>query len=198
MYYKTTDRGLCYNRGTSISMNPEIDVGTLSISKLKKESDDFEKYDIDVSLDEVENNEDSIKLKYKFTLLSNPTNIKISIDGFASIHGNEMEISRHLQPDQKNVPAVVNYIYQELFPLIYLISKTMYIPCPAYRLADISSRKQPEVDTTKPEENVISSIPSSKSSKLTGNAEPQDESIEPPQEPILDKPVIEQANVSSI
>lgn len=182
----------------TISMNPEIDIGTLSINKLKGDFDDFEKYDIDVSLDEVENNEDGIKLKYKFALLSNPTNIKISVDGFASIHGDENVISKYLQPDQKNVPTVVNTIYQEIFPLIYLISKSMHIPCPAYRLAEISSRKQVEAEPIQSKENVIESIPSLDSSKPSDNTEPQDETIEVSQDPVLDKPVIEQPNVSSI
>jgi hypothetical protein len=191
MYYCTTDRGLCLVICHLISLNPEIEIVSLSVNKLKNETDEFQKYDMDVSLDEVENKEDSIKLKFKFTLLSNPTNIKLSVDGFVSIHGNEAVISKFLTPDQKNIPAVVNTTYQDLFPLLYIISKGMDIPCPAYRLSEISSRKPADAETSQPED-VIEPMSGSDSSELTDDANLQNESKEALEESTLEKPVIEQ------
>ena len=176
-------------------LSPEIEISTLSISKLK-ETTDFEKYDIDVSIDEVENKEDLVKLKYKFGLLSNPTNIKISIDGFVTIHGNMNEISKHLQPDQKNVPAVVNNIYNDIFPLVYLIAKSMHIPSPAYRLSEISSMPPIEGAVDPEPKKVAEAAPSPEPDKKAGEADIQDES-QVPEEPQLEKPVMEQVNVSS-
>jgi hypothetical protein len=176
-------------------LSHEIEINTLSINKLKNETADFEKYDIDVALDEVGNNEGSIKLKYKFTLLSNPTNIKISLDGFVSIHGNETEISKHLQPDQKNVPAIVNGIYQEIFPLVYLITKTMRIPSPAYRLSEISSMPRLETESAQPQEEIAKSSTNSKSEPVEEAGLENEPKIS--EEPALEEPVIEQANVSS-
>ena len=178
-------------------MSPEIEIYTLSINKLKKETTDFEKYNIDVSLDEVENKEDNIKLKYKFTLLSNPTNIKISVEGVASISGNESDISKHLQPDQKNVPALVNNIYQEIFPLVYLITKSMRIPSPAYRLTEISSIPQIETEAVQSKENVMEPVQSSDPSKPSDETGLENEP-KAPEEQALEKTVIEQANVSSV
>jgi len=195
MYHRTTDRGLSFDINVNTLLSPEIEINTLSINKLKNETADFEKYDIDVALDEVGNNEGSIKLKFKFTLLSNPTNIKISVDGFVSIHGNETEVSKHLQPDQKNVPAIVNNIYQEIFPLVYLITKTMRIPSPAYRLSEISSMPHVETESVQPQENIAEPSKNSES-KPAEEAGLENES-KIPEEPVLEEPVIEQANVSS-
>src|SRR5207249_2271296 len=60
-------------------MSPKVDIASLTVSKLKSGMS-FEKYNIDVSIDEVENNETGIRLKYKFILLSTPTNSKISVE----------------------------------------------------------------------------------------------------------------------
>src|SRR3989454_11015407 len=119
-------------------MSPKVDIASLTVSKLKSGMS-FEKYNIDVSIDEVENNETGIKLKYKFILLSTPTNSKISVEGFTSIQGSEAEVAKHLAPDERNIPLIVNLIYQELFPLFYMTAKSLEIPCPAYKISEISA-----------------------------------------------------------
>ena len=176
-------------------MIPKIEVSSLSVNRLKNSHDDFVKYQIDVSLDEVENSESELKLKYKFVLLSNPTNTKISVEGLVSIPGNETETSKQLEPDERNTPMIVNTVYQEIFPLIYVVSKTMQIPCPAHRLSQLSPAQQSE---TKQEE-----IP-----KIQEPA--QNESVEEPPVPeikdshpespfeSLNEEIIQEANVSSI
>ncbi|MHB8601524.1 MAG: hypothetical protein ACYC6W_07285 [Nitrosotalea sp.] len=138
-------------------MKPNIEISSLSVNKLRNSVDDFIKYDIDLALDEVENSDLRIKLKYKFTLLSNPTNIKIITEGIASLSGPESEISKQLEPDQRNIPIVVNTIYQEIFPFIYMISKSMQIPCPAYKLSQISATQQDEIkqDEIKQDEALV-------------------------------------------
>lgn len=126
-------------------MNPKIEINSLSITKLNNEQNSFVKYDIEASIDEIKNTDTEIKLKYRFVLMSNPTNAKISADGIASIYGEPSEISKHLSASEKNIPMVVNTIYQEIFPLFYIISKSMHIPCPAYRLSHMSIPSMPEV-----------------------------------------------------
>ena len=127
-------------------MNPKIEINSLSISKLKNEQISFVKYDIDASIDEIKNTDTEIKLKYRFVLMSNPTNTKINVEGIASIYGEPLEISKHLSASEKNIPMVVNTIYQEIFPLFYVISKSMQIPCPAYRLSQMSTSHKPEAN----------------------------------------------------
>src|SRR5437660_12685958 len=106
-------------------MNPKIEITSLSITKLSNEQNNFVKYNIESSIDEIENTETEVKLKYKFILLSNPTNTKISIEGIATILGNQAEVTKFFTPDEKNIPLVVNNIYQDIFHLFYIISKSM-------------------------------------------------------------------------
>lgn len=147
-------------------MIPKIDISAISVSRLKSDVQ-FEKYHIDVSIDEIENNESGIKLKYKFVLLSTPTNAKISIEGLTSLSGNENQISKFLEPDQKNVPMIVNIVYQELLPLLYVLTKSIDIPCPAYKISQISQtqtsqteeptpiQEEPKIEATQAPEPVI-------------------------------------------
>ena len=142
MYHRTTDRRLSPNLEVIQPLDHKIEISSLSVNRLKNNHDDFVKYDIDVSLDEVENNESGIKLKYKIILLSNPTNTKFTAEGLALLFGNETEVSKQLEPDQKNIPVIVNVIYQDIFPLVYIVCKSMQIPVPAYKLSQIASAAQ--------------------------------------------------------
>ncbi len=125
-------------------MQQRVEINSFQVSKLKDMNDLFAKYDIEASIDEVESEDDHIKLKYKFVLLSNPTNVKISMDGFTTVYGNQQEMAKQLSNDERNIPRVVNALYQEIFPFLYITSKTMEIPCPAYKLSDISKARQTE------------------------------------------------------
>jgi hypothetical protein len=136
-----------------ITLTPNIEINSLSINKLKTSHDDFSKYDIEVSLDETESSDSGVKLNYKLVLLSNPTNIKINVDGVVSIQGNDSDISKQLESDQKNIPIIVNKVYQEIFPLFYIISKSMQIPCPAHMLAHVSKTSTEDVPNTQEYEN---------------------------------------------
>src|SRR5437867_7970101 len=138
MYQCNTDRILSLVPRHRNTMSLKVDIGSLTVSKLKSDVP-FEKYNIDVSIDEVENNETGIKLKYKFVLLSTPTNSKISVEGIASIQGDEAAVNKYIEPDEKNIPMAVNLIYQELFPLFYVVTKSVGIPCPAYKISQISA-----------------------------------------------------------
>ncbi len=128
-------------------MNLKIEINSVTFSKLKKEQG-FVKYNIEASLDEVENRDSEIILKYRLILLSNPTNAKITVEGMATLHGDQNEISKQLSPDEKNIPVVLNLIYQEIFPLFFIMSKSMQIPCPAYRLSQMSYVPQVEKSTS--------------------------------------------------
>jgi len=135
-----------------LRMTPKIELTSLIVSKLKNDQNSFVKYDIEAALDEIENTETDVKLKYKFVLLSNPTNTKISVEGFATIFSNQSELPQYLGLDEKKIPHIINIIYQEMYPLFFILSKSMEIPCPAYKLSEISSMGQettPVIEQTK-------------------------------------------------
>ena len=141
MYHQTTDRMLSFDIHFRYNMQQRVEINSFLATKLKDDCI-FTKYDIEASIDEVQSEENHVKLKYKFVLLSNPTNVKISIEGFTTIYGNQQEMAKQLSNDEKNIPHVVNSLYQEIFPFLYITSKTMQIPCPAYKLADIAKTNQ--------------------------------------------------------
>lgn len=150
-------------------MIPSIEISALSVNRLKS-GIPFEKYHIDVSIDEAESNESSMKLKYKFVILSTPTNAKISIEGFTTVTGTETETVKYLEPDEKNVPQIVNIVYGELLPLLYVLTKSLDIPCPAYKISQISQtpipqdiiseqvQKEPQIQA-KPESDIVKEEP---------------------------------------
>ena len=140
-----TDSVLSFNLNPRNTMIPKIEISSLSVNRLNRGAP-FDKYQIDVSIDEVEGNELGIKLKYKFVILSNPTNAKISIEGVTSISGDENETSKYLKPDEKNVPQIVNIVYQELLPLLYVLTKSIDITCPAYKISQISQTPTTQTD----------------------------------------------------
>ncbi|MEX0764673.1 MAG: hypothetical protein WEC35_04660 [Nitrosopumilaceae archaeon] len=128
-------------------MNPKVEIHSLSIAKSKSEQTVFNKYDIEAALEEVGSTDTETKVKYTFILLSNPKHTRISVEGSSSITGGQSEIAHYLSQDENNIPRIASTIYQELFPLFYVISKSMQIPCPAFKLSHISAPSQSEAST---------------------------------------------------
>jgi len=132
-------------------MNPKVEIHSLSISKSKSEQTAFNKYDIEAALEEVGSTDTEAKIKYTLILLSNPKHTRISVEGISVISGNQSEISHYLSQDENNIPRIASTIYQELFPLFYVISKSMQIPCPAFKLSQISPTSQSEASAQSPQ-----------------------------------------------
>ena len=168
-------------------MNPDIRINTISISKLENNHNSFNKYDIEAALEEIENTETETKVKYEFTLLSNPKNTRINVDGVAVMRGNESEISSFLEQDKNHIPRILYSIYQELFPLLYTNSLAMQIPCPSYKLAQISSPAQ-TTETIVPQEAISELTNDSENDLLTQNSTESDnvKSAEEQQKPEIE------------
>jgi len=162
-----------------MNMNPKIEITSLSFSKLKNEHS-FSKYNIEASIDEAENRDSEVVLKYKLVFLSNPTNTKINVEGLATLYGDQAEISAQLGPDEKNIPLILSLIYQEIFPLFFIVSKSMQIPCPAYRLSQMTAPSQTDkVTSEQVRESNETSI--AKPLDVENSLEEQIEMVSPPQ-----------------
>ena len=125
-------------------MNHEIEVSNLMFNKTSDEKINFKKYDISVELEEESSNDQETVLKYSFDLTSNPKNSVINISGNTILSGEQSEIENFLKQEDKKTPEVVSLIYQELFPLMYIISKNMKIPSPAHTIAQNNIRDSEE------------------------------------------------------
>ena len=113
----------------------EVEVSNLMFNKISDEQKNFNKYNINVELEEESSNDEKTVLKYSLDLTSNPKNAVINISGSTTLSGEPSEIEKFLKQEDEKTPKVVSLIYQELFPLMYIISKNMKIPSPAHTIS---------------------------------------------------------------
>jgi len=99
----------------------------------------FHKYDVEASIDEIENAETMSIFKYGFTILSNPKNVRLSIEGITKITGDTKEREDTLAKDENEVPKILSVIYQELFPTFFLLSKSLNVSCPPIQIGGIGA-----------------------------------------------------------
>ncbi len=139
----------------------EVEVSNLMFNKTSSDPIDFKKYDINVDLEEKSSNDQKTILKYSLDLTSNPKNAVINISGNTTLNGEQSEIEQFLKQEDKKTPEVVSLIYQELFPLMYIISKNMNIPSPAHTISqnNVNPTEEQEKPIEKPIETPLE-IPS--------------------------------------
>jgi len=113
----------------------EVEVSNIMFNKISDELKNFNKYNINVELEEESSNDEKTILKYSLDLTSNPKNAVINISGSTTLSGEPSEIEKFLKQEDEKTPEVVSLIYQELFPLMYIISKNMKIPSPAHTIS---------------------------------------------------------------
>jgi len=113
----------------------------------------LDKYDVEASIDEVENTDEQSVYKYGLTALSNPKNVRLSIEGIARIFGDSIERNEILEKDENDVPKILTMIYHELFPTFFLLSKTLNVSCPPHQIGAMgeSLEKDAEVSDEKVE-----------------------------------------------
>ena len=124
----------------------EVEVSNLMFNKTSDEPTDFKKYDINVELEEESSNDQKTVLRYSIDLTSNPKNSVINISGNTILSGEQSEVEEFLKQEDQKTPQVVSLIYQELFPLMYIISKNMKIPAPAHTLSQNQILDSPKED----------------------------------------------------
>jgi len=120
------------------------------MSKNESNAATITKYDVEATIDEVENSEEQSVFKYAFTVLSDPKNVILAIDGIARIHGDSIERDEILTKDENEVPKILTIIYQELFPTFFLLSKTLNVSCPPHnigKMGETPSQETPESET---------------------------------------------------
>jgi hypothetical protein len=135
----------------------------------------LEKYDVDANIEEVQSDDETSVFTYKFTALSNPKNVRLSISGTASISGDSMERDEILENGDDGIPKILTVIYQELFPTFFLLSKTLNVSCPPHQIGQMGAG----VDES-PEEEVTESISESESVETPVEEKSETDSVENP------------------
>ena len=162
-------------------LNIQVDLNSISMSKNDPKNTVFHKYDVEASIDEIENAETQSIFKYGFTILSNPKNVRLSIEGITKISGDSKERDDILTKDENDVPKILSVIYQELFPTFFLLSKSLNVSCPPLQIGGIGAGNISESDV----ENIASA-------QNISTDEPRQELTG---EPELENPDIVQPNV---
>ena len=162
----------------NISMNllklkAEIELNSISMSKNDPKITKLDKYDVEANIDEVENTDELSVYKYGFTALSNPKNVRLSIEGIARIFGDTMERNEILEKDENDVPKILTMIYQELFPTFFLLSKTMNVSCPPHQIGAMGERLEKDVEVS--DENETSETESPEETSAESETESPEE-----------------------
>jgi len=109
------------------------------MSKNDPKNNVFHKYDVEATIDEIENAETHSIFKYGFTILSNPKNVRLTIEGMTKIAGDAKERDDILTKDENDVPKILSVIYQELFPTFFLLSKSLNVSCPPIQIGGMGA-----------------------------------------------------------
>lgn len=115
-------------------MNIQVEVRSLNTSKNSSDFTAFKKYDVEISINETENTNDHSTLQYTFVITSNPKNARFAIEGTAKLLGSPEQRDEILSKTDGSVPMILTAIYQELFPTLFIMSKSLNVPTPPYRI----------------------------------------------------------------
>jgi len=160
-----------------LMLKAEIDLNSISMNKNDPKITKLDKYDVEASIDEVENTEELSVYKYGFTALSNPKNVRLSIEGIARIFGDSIERNEILEKDENDVPKILTMIYQELFPTFFLLSKTLNVSCPPHQIGAMGERLEKDVEVS--DENETSETESPEETSVESETEsPEETSVE--------------------
>ena len=126
-------------------MQFNLSIESFNVNNARKGNSDFEKYDIDVELNELSNTDNTCMLKYGFIFSSNPKGIRLSIEGVIILNGNSGEFEKIYEKDEQSIPHILRQSYHELYPALFMITKSMNIPCPPYEISktmDLSEKAE--------------------------------------------------------
>jgi len=133
------------------------------MSKNESTATTIAKYDVEAAIDEIQNTDEESVFKYDFTILSDPKNVRLSIDGIARIHGDSIERDEILTKDENEIPKILTTIYQELFPTFFLLSKTLNVSCPPHnigKMGETPSQETPESEIEQDtDKEIVENIP---------------------------------------
>jgi len=128
----------------SLRLKAQIELNSISMSKNDPKITKLDKYDVEANIDEVENTDEQSVFKYVITALSNPKNVRLSIEGIAHIFGDPIERNEILDKDENDVPKILTMIYHELFPTFFILSKTLNVSCPPHQIGSMGEASEKE------------------------------------------------------
>ena len=155
------------------------------MSKNESTATTIAKYDVEAAINEIQNTDEESVFKYDFTILSDPKNVRLSIDGIARIHGDSIERDEILAKDENEIPKILTSIYQELFPTFFLLSKTLNVSCPPHnigKMGETPTQETPESEIKQDTDNeIVENISESETKQESSTDEAELETPNTPQ-----------------
>ncbi len=167
-------------------LKAQIELNSISMTKNDPKITKLDKYDVEANIDEVANTDEHSVYKYAFTALSNPKNVRLSIEGIADISGDSIERNEILEKDENDVPKILSMIYQELFPTFFLLSKTLNVSCPPHQIGVMGDGSIEQKEEQMSEENETAEVESPSEESI--ESEPESEIQSDSEEKELEKP----------
>ena len=162
-----------------------MELNSISMSKNESMATTITKYDVEATINEIENTDEQSVFKYGFTILSDPKTVRLSIDGITRIHGDSIERDEILTKDENEIPKILTIIYQELFPTFFLLSKTLNVSCPPHnigKMGETPSQETPESEIKKDRDNeIVENISESETKQKSSTDEAELETPNTPQ-----------------
>ena len=78
----------------------------------------------------------------------------MSLEGKIDVNGNSSELESIYQKDEQNIPNILRMSYQELYPVLFMLTKSMKIPCPPYEISKTMDFSEPTVEPEPTQESV--------------------------------------------
>ena len=177
--------------GILFILKSQIELSSIAMSKNDQNMNKVDKYDVEASIDEVENAEELSVFKYGFTALSNPKNVRLAIEGVARISGDSDERNQILEKDENDIPRILTMIYQELFPTFFLLSKSLNVSCPPHQIGTVGEQLAQEEDLLEYDETSEDEV----TQETTMDVDSENKSQDTIEEPEIENPDIAKPTV---
>lgn len=110
------------------------------------------KFNISANLEEVDRVSNKVVLKFMFAIITDPRVVKYQVEGRTDIEGQLDHIKNALTPHPSTkVPMLLYDIYQQVYPSIFILAKTINTPSPSPELLSTSPPVPSTVQESQPE-----------------------------------------------
>ncbi len=89
-------------------------------------------FNIKVNMDEAESKTDLLEVRYAITMSTEPSVAKFQVEGSAIVKGNSEDIEQAVSSDpQSKVPYLLTKVYQQVYPILFMLAGAIDIPYPS-------------------------------------------------------------------
>ncbi len=89
-------------------------------------------FNIKVNMDEAEGKTEQLEVRYVITMSTEPSVARFQVEGSAIVKGNSEDIEQAVSSDpQTKVPYMLTKVYQQVYPILFMLAGAIDIPYPS-------------------------------------------------------------------